>query len=99
MSRLCTSEIGAPGIVIDNLKIIHLSSYKFYVGSHKVGFGIVNYNPRRTHVLLCQNSTLLALLKVHLSFRVRLNILVQFSVWHNGTYIMVGTFLKKLLGK
>ena len=42
-------RISAPGIVINNPKIIDLFSYKFYVGPHKDGFGIVNYNPRRTY--------------------------------------------------
>ena len=42
-------RISAPGIVINNPKIIDLFSYKFYVGPHKGGFGIVNYNPRRTY--------------------------------------------------
>ena len=55
-------RISAPGVVINNPKIIDLFSYKFYVGPHKGGFGIVNHNPRRTYC------TLLALLKVHLSF-------------------------------
>ena len=44
-------RISAPGIVINNPKIIDLFSHKFYVGPgpHKGGFGIVNYNPRRTY--------------------------------------------------
>ena len=42
-------RISAPGIIINNPKIIDLFSYKFYVGLHKGGFGIVNYNPRRTY--------------------------------------------------
>ena len=42
--------ISAPGIVINNRKIIDLVSYKFYVGPpHKGGFRIVNYNPRDTY--------------------------------------------------
>ena len=42
-------RISAPGIVINNPKIIDLFSYKFYVGPHKGEFGIINYNPRRTY--------------------------------------------------
>ena len=42
-------KMSAAGIVINNPKIIDLFSYKFYVGTHKGGFGIVNYNLRRTY--------------------------------------------------
>ena len=42
-------RISAPGIVINNPKIIDLFNYKFYGGPHKGGFGIDNYNPRRTY--------------------------------------------------
>ena len=41
--------ISALGIVINNPKIIDLFSYKFYVGPHKGGFRIINYNTRRTY--------------------------------------------------
>ena len=44
MENKCTRDI-----VINNPEIIDLFSYKFYVGPHKDGFGIVNYNPRRTY--------------------------------------------------
>ena len=42
-------RISAPGIVINNPKIIDLFRTKFYAGPHKGGFGIVNYNPRCTY--------------------------------------------------
>ena len=42
-------RISAPGIAINNPKIIDLFRYKFYIGPHKGGFGIVNYNPRHTY--------------------------------------------------
>ena len=42
-------KISAAEIVINDPKIIDLFSYKFYVGPHKCGFGIVNYNPRHTY--------------------------------------------------
>ena len=42
-------RISAPGIVINNPKIIDLFSYKFYVGPHKGRFWIVNYNTRCTY--------------------------------------------------
>ena len=50
-SVLCGNKwrISAPGIVINNPKIIELFSYNFYVGPHKGGFGIVNYNPSCTY--------------------------------------------------
>ena len=41
-------RISAPGIGINNPKIIDLFSHKFYGGPHKIGFGIVNCNLRRT---------------------------------------------------
>ena len=42
-------RISAPGIIINNPKIIDLFSYKFYVGPHKGGFGIINYNTRHPY--------------------------------------------------
>ena len=42
-------NISASWIVINNLEIIDLFSYKFYGGPHKCAFGIVNYNPIRTY--------------------------------------------------
>ena len=62
-------RISAPGIVISNPKIIDLFIYMFYGGPHKGGFEIVNDNPGALIVHLCRNSTLLTLLKVHLSVR------------------------------
>ena len=46
---LHTRRISAPGIVINNPKIIDFYGFKFYVGPHKGGFGIVNNNHRRTY--------------------------------------------------
>ena len=48
-------RISAPGIVINNPKIIDLFSYKFYGDPHKGAFGIVNYNPRHTYCPLVPN--------------------------------------------
>ena len=42
-------RISAPGIVINNPKIINFFNYKFHVGPHKGGLGRVNYNLRRTY--------------------------------------------------
>ena len=42
-------RVCAPGILINNPKIIDLFSFKFYGGPHKGGFGIVDYNPRRSY--------------------------------------------------
>ena len=61
-------RISAPGIVINNPKIIDLFSYKFYVGPHKGGFGIVNYNPRRTYCPLVPKQYTLRAAKGRLSF-------------------------------
>ena len=41
-------------LTIPKLKIC-LVTYKFYVGPHKGGFRIVNYNPRRTYCPLVSN--------------------------------------------
>ena len=62
-------RISAPRIVINNPKIIDLFSYKFYVGPHKGGFGIVNYNSIRTYCPLVPKH-FTRYVNVHLSLRV-----------------------------
>ena len=61
-------RISAPGIVINNPKIIDLFSYKFYGGPHKGGFGIVNYNPRRTYCPLVPKQYTFNAIKVSAQF-------------------------------
>ena len=69
-------RISAPGIVINNPKIIDLFSYKFYGGPHKGGFGIVNYNPRRTYCPLVPKQYTLRAAKGSL-----MRVVIQNAIW------------------
>ena len=61
------------GIVINSPKIIDLFSYKFYGGPHNDDLGLLIIIPGTLIAHLCQNSTPLMLLKVHLSSTLKLN--------------------------